>query len=47
MGTPLVVIGELLILTLIAFFTALLPYPVGWITLSAGFIGRWFCLKAW
>ena len=41
------VIGALLILTLIAFVTALLRYPIGWITLSAGFIGRWFCLKAW
>jgi len=45
MGTPLVVIGALLILTLIAFFTALLPYPIGSIILSAAFIGRRFYLR--
>ena len=47
MGTPLVVIGALLKLTLIAFCTALLPYPIGWIILSAGYVGRSFYLKAW
>lgn len=47
MGTLLVVVGALLMLTLVAFFTALLRYPIGWIILSAAFIGRWFCLKAW
>jgi hypothetical protein len=46
MDTPLLVIGALLILTLIAFFTGLLPYPIGWIVLSAAFIGRGFYLKA-
>ena len=47
MGTPLVVIDALLILTLIAFCAALLPYPIGWIILSAAFIGRRFYLKTW
>lgn len=46
MDTPLLAIGALLILTLIAFFTGFLPYPIGWIILSAALIGRWFYLKA-
>jgi len=46
MDIPLLVIGALLILTLIAFFTGPLPYPIGWIILSAAFIGRGFFLKA-
>jgi len=38
MDIPLLVIGALLILTLSAFFTGFLPYPIG---LSVAFIGRW------
>jgi len=30
-----VICGALLILTLTAFFSGLLPYPIGWIILSA------------
>ena len=39
MDTPLLVIGALLTLTLIAFFTGLRPYAIGWIILSAAFVG--------
>ncbi len=46
MDIPLLVIGALLILTLTAFFTGLLPYPIGWIILSAAFIGRLLFLVA-
>ena len=45
MDIPLLVIGALLILTLTAFFTGFLPYPIGWIILSAAFIGRLLYLK--
>ncbi|HSM27150.1 MAG TPA: hypothetical protein VK855_03515 [Thioalkalivibrio sp.] len=46
MDTPLLVIGALPTLNLIVFFTGLLPYPTGWIILSAAFIGRGFYPKA-
>ena len=46
MDIPLLVIGVLLVLTLTAFFTGFLPYPIGWIILSAAFIGRLLYLKA-
>lgn len=46
MDIPLLVIGALLILTLTAFFTGLLPYPIGWIVLGAAFIGRLLFLAA-
>lgn len=46
MDIPLLVIGALLILTLTAFLTGLLPYPIGWIILSGAFIGRLLFLKA-
>jgi hypothetical protein len=45
MDIPLLVIGALLILTLTAFFTGFLPYPIGWIILSAALIGRWLYLR--
>ena len=45
MDIPLLVIGALLILTLTAFFTGFLPYPIGWIILIAAFIGRLLFLK--
>jgi dihydroxy-acid dehydratase len=41
----LLIIGALLIASLTAFFTGLLPYPIGWIILSAAFIGRLVFLK--
>jgi len=40
MDIPLLVIGTLLLATLIAFFMGVLPYPVGWIILTAAFLGR-------
>jgi len=43
---PLVIIGALLIASLAAFFTGLLPYPIGWIILGAAFIGRWLFLRS-
>jgi len=45
MDIPLLIIGALLIASLTAFFTGLLPYPIGWIILSAAFIGRLVFLK--
>jgi len=44
MGIPLPVIGALLILTVSVFFTRFLPYPIGWIILSAASVGRWLHL---
>jgi len=41
-----VVIGARLVLTRTAFFTGFRQYPIGWIILSAAFIGRGFYLKA-
>jgi len=38
MDLPLVIIGVLLIASLAAFFTGLLPYPIGWIILGAAFL---------
>ena len=46
MDLPLVIIGTLLMVSLTAFFTGVLPYPIGWIILSAAFIGRWLFLRA-
>lgn len=46
MDIPLLVIGVLLVLTLTAFLTGFLPYPIGWIILSAALIGRLLYLKA-
>jgi hypothetical protein len=46
MDIPLLVIGVLLVATLAAFFTGLLPYPIGWIILTAAFVGRWLFLRA-
>jgi hypothetical protein len=46
MDIPLLVIGALLILTLAAFFTGLLPYPIGWIILTAAFVARLLFLRA-
>jgi dihydroxy-acid dehydratase len=46
MDLPLVIIGVLLIASLTAFFTGLLPYPVGWIILGAAFVGRWLVLRS-
>ena len=40
MDIPLLIIGALLVATLTAFFTGILPYPIGWIILGAAFIGR-------
>ncbi len=40
MDTPLLVLGILLSATLTAFFTGLLPYPLGWIILGVAFAGR-------
>jgi hypothetical protein len=45
MDIPLLILGALLIATLTAFFTEILPYPIGWIILSAAFIGRLLYLK--
>lgn len=46
MDVPLLVLGALLVLTLGAFFTGFLPYPIGWIILGGAFIGRLLYLKA-
>jgi dihydroxy-acid dehydratase len=46
MDLPLLIIGVLLIASLVAFFTGLMPYPIGWIILSVAFIGRWLFLRA-
>jgi hypothetical protein len=46
MDLPLLIIGTLLLVSLTAFFTGLLPYPIGWIILGAAFIGRWLFLRA-
>ena len=46
MDIPLMIIGALLIATLIAFFTGILPYPIGWIILTVAFIGRLIVLKS-
>jgi dihydroxy-acid dehydratase len=46
MDTPLLIIGALLVATLIAFFTGILPYPIGWIILTVAFIGRLLVLKS-
>jgi hypothetical protein len=46
MDIPLLVIGALLILTLAAFFTGLLPYPIGWIILTAALVARLLFLRA-
>lgn len=40
MDLPLVVIGALLLATLTAFLTGVLPYPIGWIILVVAFFGR-------
>lgn len=40
MDIPLLVIGALLIASLTAFFSGVLPYPVGWIILGIAFIAR-------
>ncbi|AGA34536.1 Dihydroxy-acid dehydratase [Thioalkalivibrio nitratireducens DSM 14787] len=46
MDTPLLIIGALLVATLIAFFTGVLPYPIGWIILTVAFIGRLIVLMS-
>jgi dihydroxy-acid dehydratase len=46
MDLPLLIIGTLLLVSLTAFFTGLLPYPIGWIILGAVFIGRWLFLRS-
>ncbi|WP_020146638.1 hypothetical protein [Thioalkalivibrio sp. ALJ15] len=40
MDTPLLILGLLLIASLAAFFTGVLPYPIGWIILTIAFIAR-------
>lgn len=45
MDIPLLILGALLIATLTAFFTGILPYPIGWIILGAAFVGRLLYLK--
>jgi len=45
MDIPLLILGALLIATLTAFSMGILPYPIGWIILSAAFIGRLLYLK--
>ena len=40
MDIPLLVLGALLAGTLVAFFTGVLPYPVGWIILGVAVVGR-------
>jgi len=46
MDLPLLIIGVLLIASLAAFFTGLVPYPIVWIILSVAFIERWLFLRA-
>ncbi len=46
MDIPLLILGALLVATLTAFFTGILPYPIGWIILSAAVIGRLLYLKS-
>lgn len=40
MDTPLLILGLLLVASLAAFFTGVLPYPIGWIILTIAFIAR-------
>ncbi len=40
MDIPLLVIAALLVASLTAFFSGVLPYPVGWIILGIAFIAR-------
>ncbi|WP_018871949.1 hypothetical protein [Thioalkalivibrio sp. ALJ16] len=40
MDIPLLVIGTLLVASLTAFFSGILPYPIGWIILGIAFIAR-------
>ncbi|WP_296757154.1 hypothetical protein [Thioalkalivibrio sp.] len=46
MDIPLLILGALLVATLIAFFTGVLPYPIGWIILTVAFVGRLIVLKS-
>ncbi|WP_018863942.1 MULTISPECIES: hypothetical protein [Thioalkalivibrio] len=40
MDIPLLILGLLLVASLAAFFTGVLPYPIGWIILTIAFIAR-------
>jgi dihydroxy-acid dehydratase len=40
MDIPLLVIIVLLSITLVAFFSGVIPYPIGWIVLSAFLLAR-------
>ncbi|WP_018140028.1 hypothetical protein [Thioalkalivibrio sp. ALJ7] len=40
MDMPLLILGALLVASLTAFFSGVLPYPIGWIILGVAFIGR-------
>lgn len=46
MDTTLLILGTLLVATLIAFFTGVLPYPIDWIILTVAFVGRLIVLKS-
>lgn len=45
MDIPLLVIGILLVASLAAFFSGVLPYPIGWIILGVAFIARLLYLR--
>ncbi|WP_018175713.1 MULTISPECIES: hypothetical protein [Thioalkalivibrio] len=45
MDIPLLVIGALLVASLTAFFSGVLPYPIGWIILGIAFIARLLYLR--
>ncbi len=45
MDIPLLAIGALLVASLTAFFSGVLPYPIGWIILGIAFVARLLYLR--
>lgn len=45
MDTYLLTLGALLVAALSAFFVGAIPYPYGWLILTALLIARWLQLK--